>query len=637
MKLARRDLLKLAGGAALGAFFTPAPWKALDDVSIWTQNWSWMPVPPRGEATTRFTTCTLCPAGCPVRARCIGAQPVSLAGVGAGLCAAGLAGHHLPHYPGRVRGALHRSKRCTVDAAVAAVREAARRGPVAIFDQRPGRTASLVYRRWLAGLEGGLYLTPPAREDATLLALGGGLAFNLEEARTVVSFGTPLIEGWGTMARVLQARPRFHLVQIEARQSRTASMADTWLPARPGTEAALALGLAHLLGAPHAGRFTPDHVEKITGVSAAQVREVARRMKDEGPAVVIGGGDPAGPFNREEEQAIAGLNLLVGALGRTIVPRAEVPVPAGFEKLTAETALDAVPDGSIRLLIIDEAASGNPVPWSYLKRKLAPGALVAAAACSLDGYASHADYVLPAPVYMEAAQDVPAACDSPAATFGMAAGFLAPPEGTIEPADFVLRVAGDGGTLAELLKARVEAIYGGRRGSVTAYADGTTTPLTEMASADDLAKAFEAGARWTDAGTSAKVPSLAFATVDAAAIERRAASHRFPLALVPFGWRGAAGPVSPLFSKLYQESRVRSSEGEARLNPATALEYGVTDRGRVVVETSCGSQAMTACLDEGVMPGVIEAAIEPGTGVLEICDVEDWCGWRTAPASMRRA
>ncbi|HWQ52690.1 MAG TPA: molybdopterin dinucleotide binding domain-containing protein [Bryobacteraceae bacterium] len=637
MKLARRDLLKLAGGAALGTFFTPAPWKALDDVSIWTQNWSWMPVPPRGEATTRFTTCTLCPAGCPVRARCIGKQPVSLAGVGGGLCPAGLAGHHLPHYPGRVRGASHRGTRCTMDAAVAAVREVAKGGRVAILDQRPGRTASLVYRRWLAGQEGGLYLTPPAREDATLVALGGGLAFNLDEARTVVSFGAPLMEGWGSMARVLESRPKFHLVQIEARQSRTASMADTWLPAKPGTEAALALGLAHLLGSQDAGRFTPEYVERITGVPAAQVRQVARRMKDAGPAVVIGGGDPAGPFNREEEQAIAGLNLLAGAMGRTIVPRAEVPVPAGFDKLAAETALDDVPDGGIRLLIIDEAASGNPVPWSYLKRKLAPGAMVAAAACSLDGYASHADYVLPAPVYMETAQDVPAACDSPAATFSMAPGLLAPPEETIEPADFVLRVAGEGGTLAELLKARVEAIHKTRRGSVVTYADGTATPLAEMASADDLAKAFKAGARWTDAGTSSEAPGIAFAAVDAAAIERRAASAQFPLALVPFGWRGAAGPVSPIFSKLYQESRVRSSEGEARLNPATAREYGILDGGLMVVETSCGSQAMTACLDEGVMPGVIEAAIEPGTGVLEICDVEDWCGWRTAPARMRRA
>src|SRR5512140_1119409 len=99
MNFNRRDVLKFVGGSAVGTVFTPIPWKLLDDVAIWSQNWSWVPKPLRGEIKTKFTNCTLCPAGCGVKARCVGTQPVSLAGVPnhpqsrGTLCPEGLGGH----------------------------------------------------------------------------------------------------------------------------------------------------------------------------------------------------------------------------------------------------------------------------------------------------------------------------------------------------------------------------------------------------------------------------------------------------------------------------------------------------------------------------------------------------------------
>ncbi|MBK7931294.1 MAG: hypothetical protein IPJ98_28605 [Bryobacterales bacterium] len=43
MAVGRRELLGLAGGAAVGGALSPVPWKLLDDSAIWTQNWSWTP------------------------------------------------------------------------------------------------------------------------------------------------------------------------------------------------------------------------------------------------------------------------------------------------------------------------------------------------------------------------------------------------------------------------------------------------------------------------------------------------------------------------------------------------------------------------------------------------------------------
>src|ERR1700686_3020807 len=97
MNQSRRDVFKFAGGAMAGAVLTPAPWRLLTDSALWSENWPGIPRPARGEIRAKFTNCGLCPAGCAVRARCVGEQPVSLAGLAGatGLCPFGVTGHHL--------------------------------------------------------------------------------------------------------------------------------------------------------------------------------------------------------------------------------------------------------------------------------------------------------------------------------------------------------------------------------------------------------------------------------------------------------------------------------------------------------------------------------------------------------------
>ena len=41
--LDRRGFLKFIGGAAVGTLATPVVWQGLDDISIWSQNWGWIP------------------------------------------------------------------------------------------------------------------------------------------------------------------------------------------------------------------------------------------------------------------------------------------------------------------------------------------------------------------------------------------------------------------------------------------------------------------------------------------------------------------------------------------------------------------------------------------------------------------
>ena len=599
MKTTRRDLMMLAGGSAVGVLFTPAPWRLITDTALWSENWPGIPAPPRGEIRARFTNCALCPAGCAVRARCAGEQPVLLAGVpghplshGA-LCPFGLAGHHLPYHPERLKQGPVKEATAIVSDAIARCEDQER---VAVLDLRPGRTASWTYRRALAAWKGGTYIAP-ARP------LGETVAVNLANAKTVLSFGAPLLDGWGTPGNVIAAREHFRLIQVEPVESRTATLADLWLPIRPGAEEALALGIAHALGDRNAAGFMLADAAAATGLSEAQIVEVAVELAHNGPALVL---DSAG------SPAVLGLNRLVGALGHTLVARREAPVPDSWKKASAVTDLAAVPDHSIRVLLIDESAPGEYLPWNTIETKLVrDNPVVVAFAWSRTGYGRHAQFVLPTPVYPEAADDVPPAIDSPAATFRMVVPLVAPPAGVVSPAGFIAGLANL--EAADALRERADAIRKAGRGTLFTYADGKSTPMKEVQAAD-FWKALNEGGCWIDAADEkAPAPRLAL---------RAPAGHPtetgdLPLVAVLCEMCGSAAPVSPILSKLHQESNLRLGPHQAALHPETARACGVADGGRATLETRHGKCAIEVTIDSGIPPGVVQVAARPE--ILDVC------------------
>ncbi len=735
--LTRRHLLKFVGGSAAGLLLTPVPWKTLDDVAIWTQNWSWIPTPPKGEIQTRFTTCTLCPAGCGVRARCVAGRPVSLSGVaghplsGGALCPVGLGGHHLPFHPLRLLqparlnrgGGDDQPVPVSLEAALAAMARVAAEiasgsssGSVAVFDGRPGRTLSTIYRKFLGGMKDGKYLGPhdasgigSATLQRMLTGPWGHPGLDLENTATLVSFGTPILDGWGApgftaeVALGGQARPRkLKLIQIEPRRSRTAAAADLWVPINPGTEAALAFGLAHVLtqqklidegsvrknatdfeggeGSSYLSlisRFTPDAVSQVTGVGAERITDIARELVRRSPAVVVGGGDPAcGPLGAEEERAIWGLNLLLGSVGKSggFVPRRETPTDPALsgDKLAAVSTIDEVPDRSIRLLIVDAAGSGSATPWNQIERKLVPqGALVAAMAPVLAGVARHADVVIPVPAYTESFDEAPERPDSPVSTLSLSQPLQPAPSGTVEPAVLIQRLAaavsvplfegGEGRTLADCLKRKVEAIHKSGRGRVFSPEDGRSLTMAEIDSADKLWKLLSAGCCWIDSReTPAPLPrySLLGRERESFSSMLKAGSGRlsqapgdssaYPLTLIPFGLRGALDDshVSPLMTKLYQESGLRRLANQADINPVTARALGLEDRGGAILETPRGGIRVEIRFDPGVMPGTVYVALGPNGGgsgrrdrrsVLTICTDGASPVWRVTRARVREA
>ena len=112
MKIDRRSFLAFVIGGAAGTALSPLPWKLTDDISIWTQNWPWTPVPPKGEITYTTSTCTLCPGGCGISVRKVDERVVKVEGLkghpvnDGGACILGLSGPQLLYGPARVRGPM---------------------------------------------------------------------------------------------------------------------------------------------------------------------------------------------------------------------------------------------------------------------------------------------------------------------------------------------------------------------------------------------------------------------------------------------------------------------------------------------------------------------------------------------------
>jgi hypothetical protein len=620
----RRDILKFSSGAAAGLVFTPIPWRLLGDSAIWTQNWPWMPRVPRGEVSEKNARCTLCPAACAVKVRCTGSTPTGLWPRQSAMCPAGFVAHHLAWHPMRLRQTLHGQAPASVDAALAAASKAARPGATAVLDLLPGRTASLLHRAALAKL-GGLYLTPPPIEGATaavtasLLAQPAPLAAELQQTKTLLSLSTPLLDGWAAPERSIN--PPYTLIQAETRRSRTAGLAGEWLPIRAGSEPALLLGLAHCLLrrsgalqplpgfselAAAAAQMPPAAAAEHTGIEAARLEALASRLAST-PSLILADGDPiGGPLGAETQALAAALNILTGLQG--FRRRLAVPAPKDWPA-TAETPLSSAPDGSLALLIIDEPLPGLGLPWALIQPKLAPNATVIALTWNQASWASHAQWLVPVPAFLEAPQDAPPACDTAQSCFAVAPALLPPAPGTIHAAEFVARLAGDQTPFADRLKERIQALGA------------------------DEKELLENGGCWSaPAAPAPPGPPRRLLPDGVLSGQLVAAASRPPesLQVVGYGWRHAA--VSPLLGKLWQESELRPSPRDAAIHPETLRAFNLAAGNSAVVQAAGGRLPVRLAPDPNLPPGMV--ALSSGPAFSQLCRPDSSGAWRVPGAKV---
>jgi anaerobic selenocysteine-containing dehydrogenase/Fe-S-cluster-containing dehydrogenase component len=391
------------------------------------------------------TACRECPAGCGVTARTREGRVVKLEGnpedpIGRGtLCARGQAAVQGLYAPDRLRGPVRRgpegkSESVTWDAAIAALAGQLAKAPagsVRLLSRSEPGSAGALQRSFLAALgaspEQRVVLDP--FDPAPLRAAGGTLfgrpelpTHDLASARTVISFGADFVETW--LSPVEMARDfasgrgrvgpeRTRLVWIGPRRSLTGASADIWLPARPGSEPWVALGLLRWLCDPsnrvgglaaESGRLfdempglDPAKVERRSGVSPSALARLGAELDRRRPSAVLGPGVlAAGAGVGVLALAVQLLNWVLGNVGKTVLygldPREDPPSPpSAFRSLIAD--MEA---GGVAILLVHHADPVGSLPTALgVASALARVPLVVSFSGWLDPTTLRAHLVLP--------------------------------------------------------------------------------------------------------------------------------------------------------------------------------------------------------------------------------------------------
>lgn len=421
-KLSRRGFLKLVGaGAAAVELYKRGVKEALSETWARGQEGQF----PADEEVWVPSVCRLCPAGCGIRVRVIEGRAVKIEGQPLNpnnqgrLCPKGQAGLQMLYNPDRVKGPLQRvGERGSGEWRSISWDEALRLMAAKLQEMRErGRPHGLVF---MHGAKPGLmhdliarfcrvFGTPNVVEVSSSTAGGSAslvhylmqgwrapAGYHWENTNYLLSFGGALLEARQPSVKMLQAysrlrrgraRGRAKIVQVESRFSVTAAKADEWIPIEPGTEGALAAGLARVIveeglydrdfienhafgfedwtdeeGEEHIGfrtlllgSYSPRTVAAVTGIPTETIQRIAREFATTGPAVALG--DVSWQTNGLFTQmTICALNALVGSIDLPggVIRQVNPPLAPW-----PEAAEDSAASQGLAMPRLDRASSGE--------------------------------------------------------------------------------------------------------------------------------------------------------------------------------------------------------------------------------------------------------------------------------------
>ena len=171
--------------------------------------------------------------------------------------------------------------------------------------------------------------------------IGGVTSADYANADLIILWGVqPIYSGSakGGVVKLVSAKQRgAKIIAIKPSMEPDAAMADIWVPVRPGTDAALALAMLHVVInenlydaafvndwcygfdqlKDHVQKYTPEWAEKITGVPAAQIQQVARMYATTPKAAIdLSNGLEHAPSANDAIRAVASLMAITGHLDK---------------------------------------------------------------------------------------------------------------------------------------------------------------------------------------------------------------------------------------------------------------------------------------------------------------------------------
>jgi anaerobic selenocysteine-containing dehydrogenase len=504
------------------------------------------------------------------------------------------------------------------------------------------------------------YGTPPALwyepfdenvlREANLLSFGHFRlpTFDLARADYVISFGADFLGTWNSpvaqsigYGEMRQGRPgrRAKFVQVESRMSQTGANADEWIPCRPGTEGALALGIAHVIlgeklvpqaagsraGALIAGwstglpDYTPEAVEKQTGVSAAVIKRLAHELTQSGSATAIAGSAPLAMGNGlPTALAVNALESLVDqGHGSAPILGFTPELPMDASKAPERNSLSALHTLVLKppqLLLLNDA---NPVfsapPALGIRETLAKIPTIVSFGSFIDETSALADLILPDHAPLESWLDSMPESGSSRAVVSLAPPAVLPLHDTRSMPDVLLGLAHQlGGEVARALPwttfdAMLRAAYvplRTRAGSIDVKTD------------DDVWDAAQAqGGWWSVPTVDQPVTVEKEEPVTMPLPQPAGAVGDFPFYFLPYVSQSFGDGSLAHLPWLQELPDVLTSamwSSWVEINPKTGDRLGIKQGDLVEIASQQGSVHAAAVLSPGIAPDMVAMPVGQG-------------------------
>jgi len=699
MKIDRRSFLSFLIGGGAGTALSPLPWKLMDDSSIWTQMWPWTPVPEDGEASYVNSACTLCPGGCGITVRKIDDRAVKIEGMkghpvnNGGLCILGLSGLQLLYGPTRIKTPLKRvGKRgqgswekiswkdaiSEVAKILSDLRSTGQSHTVGCISDSDRGTVPRLFERFLT-----VYGSPNLMRtssiidsyELTLHLMQGAQAspgFDFENADFILSFGSGIIDGWGSPVRMFRANSAWRntggkIIQIEPRLSNTAAKSDKWIPANPGTEAALALGIAHVIikeslydaefvdnysaGFEDWKRFVldkygPDSVATITGIDNTTIIALARSFaRASKPLAICGRGQGTTPGSLDECTTVHALNALVGNINKQggifavaepdyiNWPEVEMDATAAigmqkdrldgagskkypFSRYLLNRLPQAINSGEkypLKALFVGDA---NPLytmsDSKAVKKAFDKVPFVVSFSSYMNETAQNADLILPNHAYLERYEDIPTPAGMPKPVISLTRPVVEPQLNTKHTGDIIILLAkAMGGNIADAFAwnsydACLKETLGNKWQTMVKKGFWSYPDFfvqTHEESFDTISGKFEFVSKETGSLKQFKPVNI------------EGDKTNYPLLLMPYdSIRLANGVIGnpPFVMKSVDDTVLKGNNVFVEINPKTAREQGLREGQLAMLSTPVGKAKVKVHLFDGIMPGLV--ALPRGLG-----------------------
>ena len=456
---------------------------------------------------------------------------------------------------------------------------------------------------------------------------GGGMPrFDLSSADRIACFGADFLGTWlaptqmsagFAAARDIEAHHHAKFTFVGPRLSLTGANADEWIEARAGTEGAVALAVAGVVAASRGAErpaglpgVSPEAAAEAAGVPVDAIRALGEELAAAENAVAIPPGlESQGADARQAHQAVAALNEVLGAVGRSVLPGDGAPEGTTASFADMQALIGRMRAGQVRTLIVAGCNPAYALPAAAgFAEAMANVANTVAITPHLDETASASGWVLPCHHALESW------CDAELADGAMALGqpLMHPVFDTRQREDLLLDVAnaaGQGGAFAG-----------------TDYATVLRSAWTER---------LGGHAAWLDALRRGGAPAVDWAGDDGAGAGENDApaggdlgdgdGGGFPLPQTPSGTQLVVYPTAQFYDGRGANRSWMQEQPDAitkavwnswvEMHPDLAAELGVERGDLVRVESAQGAIEAPVYVYRGIRPDTV--AIPLGQGHTE--------------------